>query len=146
MRACADCGADIGDRHGRARFCLPCAKRRKARRKRSNWPTHSGRYKGVSRALRRRLIAAAGRCALCSATESLEIDHITPRHKGGGDDAANLRVLCRRCHRAKTQAESNAAPRRPAALTKAERKAARAARKAERRRVTMADIPDWHTL
>lgn len=146
MRACADCGADIGDRHGRAFLCAPCAKRRKAKGKRSNWPTDRGRYKGVSRALRRRLIAAAGRCALCSATESLEIDHITPRHKGGGDDAANLRVLCAACHRAKTQREANAARSGHGGAVVYARGRRKPERKAERKRRRRRAFPDWNRL
>ena len=74
-------------------------------KRKSNWPTHRGRYKGVSRAVRRKLIRGA-QCALCGATDDLEVDHIQPRSAGGGDDPANLRVLCRTCHKVKTQRES----------------------------------------
>lgn len=63
--------------------------------------------------MRRKLLAASGgACALCGSTDRPEIDHVRPRHLGGGDDPANLRVLCRRCHKAKTQRESNASSRR----------------------------------
>ena len=45
------------------------------------------------------------RCQMCGATAKdgakLEIDHITPVAKGGGNDADNLQVLCRDCNAGK---------------------------------------------
>lgn len=38
------------------------------------------------------------RCVECQATETLTIDHIVPHSKGGSDEEANLRTLCRRCN------------------------------------------------
>lgn len=37
-------------------------------------------------------------CVECSATEALTLDHIWPYSKGGTDEPANLRVLCRSCN------------------------------------------------
>jgi hypothetical protein len=34
-------------------------------------------------------------CAICGTTNDLTIDHITPLSKGGDDELANLRLLCR---------------------------------------------------
>lgn len=38
------------------------------------------------------------KCAQCSATERLEIDHIIPLAVGGRDDEDNLQVLCKTCN------------------------------------------------
>lgn len=46
------------------------------------------------------------RCQMCGATAkdgaTLEIDHITPVSKGGGNDPDNLQVLCRDCNAGKS--------------------------------------------
>jgi 5-methylcytosine-specific restriction endonuclease McrA len=46
------------------------------------------------------------RCQMCGVTAkdgaTLEIDHITPVSKGGGNDADNLQVLCRDCNAGKS--------------------------------------------
>jgi hypothetical protein len=57
----------------------------------------------VTRAARREVVARDGwRCSFvsedgqrCAATARLELDHETPRGRGGGSHAGNLRVLCR---------------------------------------------------
>ena len=45
-------------------------------------------------------------CEQCTkqgkATPARHVDHITPLHKGGTDDLANLKGLCIPCHEAKT--------------------------------------------
>lgn len=41
-------------------------------------------------------------CAKCGATNELEIDHIVPVSKGGGNEEANLQVLCKTCNRKKS--------------------------------------------
>lgn len=38
-------------------------------------------------------------------TPANHVDHILPKAKGGGDDLANLRALCRPCHDLKTIAD-----------------------------------------
>ena len=40
------------------------------------------------------------RCAICDATEGLQLHHIKPRGKGGADHPMNLITLCWRCHAA----------------------------------------------
>ena len=59
--------------------------------------------------LRNRVLAeSGGRCALCGATNQerlLDVDHIRPRSKGGGNEYANLQVLCSKCNRAKGNRE-----------------------------------------
>jgi len=50
-------------------------------------------------ALRRRILARDGyRCRSCSARESLQVHHVVFRSRGGKTRAANLTVLCSRCH------------------------------------------------
>lgn len=76
-----------------------------------------------NQALRKILInAQRGECAGCGKQVSLRkedpreatIDHVVARSAGGGDDFANLQVLCRTCNGAKSEAESAAANlRRP---------------------------------
>lgn len=40
------------------------------------------------------------RCAICDATEGLQLHHIKPRGKGGANHPMNLITLCWRCHAA----------------------------------------------
>ena len=43
-----------------------------------------------------------GLCTVCRAsgrvTAGRDVDHITPKARGGTDDPGNLRLLCKRCH------------------------------------------------
>lgn len=63
----------------------------------------------VPGSLRNRVLAeSGGMCALCGATNKerpLDVDHIRPRSKGGGNEYANLQVLCSKCNRAKGNKE-----------------------------------------
>ena len=46
-----------------------------------------------------------GKCVLCNGQfnyENMEIDHITPRSRGGSDAVENLQLLCRQCNRRKS--------------------------------------------
>lgn len=63
--------------------------------------------------IRRFVIERDGaRCQVCSVQtraahdchgrdDATEVDHIVPVRRGGPSDASNLRVLCRKCNRAK---------------------------------------------
>lgn len=42
------------------------------------------------------------RCRICKATTELQIDHVIPVSKGGGNDEGNLQVLCYRCNSVKS--------------------------------------------
>ena len=37
--------------------------------------------------------------------EATQVDHITPLHRGGQDNDANLEAICANCHDAKTSSE-----------------------------------------
>ncbi len=39
-------------------------------------------------------------------TPATEVDHITPKAKGGTDDLANLQSICSKCHAAKSAREA----------------------------------------
>jgi 5-methylcytosine-specific restriction endonuclease McrA len=41
-------------------------------------------------------------CAKCGSRDHLAVDHILARGLGGTHDMENLQVLCRKCHRTKT--------------------------------------------
>lgn len=41
------------------------------------------------------------RCNWCGSLDSLEVDHIIPRVKGGSNDLSNLQLLCQVCNRSK---------------------------------------------
>jgi 5-methylcytosine-specific restriction enzyme A len=72
------------------------------------WPTTPPEQRGYGsawRALRLRILARDNhRCVLCGA-KATDVDHITPKSQGGTDHPSNLRSLCKRCHRAKTERE-----------------------------------------
>lgn len=48
-------------------------------------------------------------CQICAKsgvwTKATDVDHITPKSRGGGDEDSNLQSLCKRCHRKKTRLE-----------------------------------------
>ena len=58
-------------------------------------------YGGAWRRLRVLVLAAEPYCRECSAP-STQVDHITPRSRGGSDDPSNLQALCARHHSQKT--------------------------------------------
>jgi 5-methylcytosine-specific restriction protein A len=56
-------------------------------------------------------------CRRCEAkgltVEATDVDHITPRARGGTDDRSNLQALCHECHSAKTAKEDGGFGRTP---------------------------------
>jgi 5-methylcytosine-specific restriction endonuclease McrA len=59
---------------------------------------------------RERIFERDGHCCVhCGSSELLQIDHIHPRSKGGGDEDSNLQTLCRACNSSKG---TGLAPRR----------------------------------
>lgn len=60
-------------------------------------PARTRRY--ISRAVRERVFArAVYRCESCGAVDRLQVDHRVPWSRGGGNDEANLGVLCAPCN------------------------------------------------
>jgi len=55
--------------------------------------------------LRRVILARDPVCVACKRKPSTDVDHITPRRRGGTDDEANLQGLCHECHSSKTATE-----------------------------------------
>ncbi len=49
-------------------------------------------------------------------TEATQVDHITPKAKGGTDDLENLQSICDDCHKAKTALDSGYSPRQTVGL------------------------------
>lgn len=60
--------------------------------------------------IRERIILRDGAaCVKCGkGVGPLEVDHVVPLHVGGSNDPANLELLCRDCHRVKTELEGRA--------------------------------------
>ena len=60
--------------------------------------------------LRDEVLADEPLCRSCKAegiaTIATTVDHIVPKHKGGGDERSNLQPLCNDCHKAKTAKEA----------------------------------------
>ena len=49
-------------------------------------------------------------------TPATEVDHITPKAKGGTDEDSNLQSICDDCHKAKTAADEGRTARRAIGL------------------------------
>lgn len=62
---------------------------------------------------RARILKSEPLCRQCRkdgrAVVATTVDHIVPKHKGGGDEDTNLQPLCNPCHKAKTAREGNTA-------------------------------------
>ena len=59
----------------------------------------------VPESIRYQVLARDRKCVLCGAgpeTVQLQVDHITPRSRGGSNDLTNLQVLCATCNRGKS--------------------------------------------
>lgn len=63
--------------------------------------------KPISRRLRAETLKKyGGACAICGATENLQIDHIIPVRSNGTNAAENLQVLCKSCNASKSDGKS----------------------------------------
>lgn len=73
--------------------------------------SHRRRSSGyISGTLRYEVLKRAGRrCELCGIHDdqkALEVDHIVPRNRGGGDDISNLQALCYSCNAMKRDTDN----------------------------------------
>ncbi len=73
------------------------------------WGTRMGKHPQTSQRVAILLKRQEGKCPHCKLffkdEDILEIDHITPRSKGGKDDYQNLQLLHRHCHDTKTASD-----------------------------------------
>ena len=60
---------------------------------------------------RKKILRTSDVCYLCGTGGADEVDHIVPRHRGGGDEESNLRPVHRFCHAKKSSAEGHARKR-----------------------------------
>lgn len=90
-------------------FC-PAHKKERQRRQDARRGSSAARgYGGIWPALRIQVLRLEPRCILCLDSGLLtlaeEVDHITPKSRGGTDDIGNLQGLCSLCHSRKTALE-----------------------------------------
>ena len=71
------------------------------------WSLRTPRYSILSTRVKNLLLRQRGKCQICSKTfregDVMEVDHITPRSRGGEDIYSNLQLLHRQCHVNKTK-------------------------------------------
>lgn len=76
------------------------------------WSTRMGKYPETSQRVGELLKWQKGKCPHCKLFfkdgDILEVDHITPRSKGGKDEYKNLQLLHRHCHDTKTALDNKA--------------------------------------
>src|SRR4249920_1346650 len=95
MTTCLDCGQLVRKQHkGRNARCRQCARARDAY---FNAAPQRLAYRDPAY----RAIPLVGKCAECGSTRDLTRDHITSLAGGGGNEATNIRILCRRCNSSK---------------------------------------------
>ncbi|RKN09655.1 HNH endonuclease [Streptomyces radicis] len=105
QRRCLDC-RELATHRGRCAAHFAAYERRTAVRLRRQRRAITARVYDAAAALRG-LIREAGYvpCAQCGRrfpASSVEVDHVRPLSDGGRDVAANVQILCRPCHQAKT--------------------------------------------
>lgn len=61
---------------------------------------------------RAQVLAEEPVCRYCRKAPSTQVDHVTPKSKGGTDDRSNLAGTCKRCHETKSAREGQQASRR----------------------------------
>lgn len=106
MRICRSCGTSFSSAHKDRPYCSQPCYWLSLRTER--FPADPRERRAVEFSfLQKRLLLerAGGQCERCDAVEHLEFDHIKPCHLGGTNKLHNGQVLCRACHRRKTNAE-----------------------------------------
>lgn len=75
------------------------------------WAKRMEKYSGYSHSISRLIKRQYGQCAICkeyfTPVDIIEIDHITPRAKGGSDRFKNLQALHKHCHVQKSRRENS---------------------------------------
>ncbi len=74
----------------------------------SYWAARSPKFASCSRRVQILLKRQGRRCTWCNRTfwsDSWEVDHVVPKHRGGSDTYSNLQLLHRYCHVKKTAQE-----------------------------------------
>jgi len=66
---------------------------------------HNSKHIYAMRKAKESLLKEKPCCAVCGATDNLELDHIIAVSFGGSDDMDNFQLLCHKCHRDKTRQE-----------------------------------------
>jgi len=70
------------------------------------WSLRTPRYSILSTRVKNLLLKQQGKCTICKKGffegDIMEVDHITPKFKGGLDEYSNLQLLHRQCHVNKT--------------------------------------------
>ena len=56
---------------------------------------------------RNRVLRQSDVCYICGQPGADEVDHVIPRHRGGGEAASNLHPVHRACHARKSSSEGN---------------------------------------
>jgi len=71
------------------------------------WTLRNPRYSTLSTRVKNLLSRQHGKCTACNAAfitgDTMEVDHIIPKSKGGKDEYSNLQLLHRQCHVEKTK-------------------------------------------
>lgn len=98
-RACGNPNCPHHARDG----CHLCAEHMQEFNARRPTSTQQG-YGAKWRKLRAWILSGEPLCRVCGAPAT-DVDHITPKARGGTDDVDNLQPLCHECHSRKTALE-----------------------------------------
>jgi 5-methylcytosine-specific restriction endonuclease McrA len=101
LKVCNDCGQLTRRRSGR---CSDCDRQRNRRRDAERGNFRQRGYTAAYDRARAVLVPAAIRrpCPICGGimcAGQIDVDHVVPLSRGGTNDVANLRAVCRRCNR-----------------------------------------------
>lgn len=105
VSGCARCGAEFNPDHLSQTFCSQACYWLSMRSDR--FPVAGPRYdQNFTKAQKRMILERDGAaCRRCGTTGNLEFDHVIPVHVGGTNNIENSQILCRTCHRQKTDEE-----------------------------------------
>ncbi len=90
-----------------AGYCAEHAQQRERERAQERGTAAERGYGSRWRTLRLMVLRMNPACAVCGAPAT-DVDHITPKSRGGRDAMENLQSLCHACHTRKTNRERQA--------------------------------------